>query len=1215
MKHKLYNRLLSLALAVGLVVGMLPGAAAVDTVDGTPGLNVGERLDAEGLETSKTVTPNEDGTYTVTLDAYATGDLQITDTHVPTDIVLVLDQSGSMDDPFEYEFEEYYQRFGGTCSEAYRQPVYHQASDGTYHLLNVTRAWQWGWPTGYKFTFTCPECNQKIFEKACWAFGWTTSVNSNAILQKKTDSTEIKRMDALKDSVTQFLASVREDAATYNVNHRVAMVGFASQSGYGDNTEILSIEGKNSEYGAGDNDSVGVAYNELKNQDYQNALRSYSDGILDNAIKALATNGATRADLGMEMANKILEQNKPSAGEKRNQVVIMFTDGEPTSGNSFETRVANGAIENAKTIKQNGAKVYTIGIFDGANADGNDSSNKYMTYVSSNYPNASGMNSAGEGSNQGYYLTAKNAGELNEIFEKISGEIGGSNSNLDAKAVMKDVVTQYFELAGTADDIKVYEPKCTGKDGNTFQFEEISSSNLSELQPTYDPVSNTVSVTGFDYKENYVAQIEGGSGGYRGKKLVVQFNIKPKDEFWGGNQVPTNVFESSGIYQEASSEAPVENFVQPNPVDVPLKQIYITGKDTNIYYGGSVPDAAGLVSGINFPNDWHTHYVNPITYSVNNTVSNTEDGTYTVTATLSPLYTGTYHDNTDTANANVNVFKPEITWQDSTNAYGTQLTNEFLAGHNAKTEWKHGAADSSSVTMFGDAPSLTYEFTDETGAALDTLKKETNVKVTSVKSNNVVVPNVSFKWQAGAECADCTDPNDEYQFRIHMATSHTDEYPVRFYLEGIQPNVATDYPFADAWAKLNSLLSTGYANVTTTLHSSPNYPDLNGETGFDSSVKGGSVPGGIRGDNNVKAWLTKYNCDPNISTANIKDVLVNLVALYPGTNLEKAVVTTVGGKQYTIQNIIDNPSDFRIVYTQVTKNTDVLEEYYKGNRNSNGTQDSYHVHLSIRKNPGNLTITKTFSGVESLPSNFAIEVSDSVNAPVDTLTLQDATYNPETQTYTWTLENLNEDTYTVTETGTNVDNMVLTATMKVTDKDAATLENVKDTTAKVKVADNETSTVDITNTYTPADGYLKIVKKIEGGAAFNDGRDTFTFKVTAQSGKDEGKVWYFTIKGAGTVVNKKLPVGNYKVEELSNINYKLTNVEGLKNDVVTISNGNTATNPATVTFTNTPDKTDIPTDGGGVKNVPGTDKDDNFVWKPEQYGNKGKIEEDPETTE
>ena len=37
MKHKLYTRLLSLALAVGLVIGMLPSAAAVDTVGGGAG--------------------------------------------------------------------------------------------------------------------------------------------------------------------------------------------------------------------------------------------------------------------------------------------------------------------------------------------------------------------------------------------------------------------------------------------------------------------------------------------------------------------------------------------------------------------------------------------------------------------------------------------------------------------------------------------------------------------------------------------------------------------------------------------------------------------------------------------------------------------------------------------------------------------------------------------------------------------------------------------------------------------------------------------------------------------------------------------------------------------------------------------------------------------------------------------------------------------------
>ena len=51
-----------------------------------------------GMKISKTATPNVDGSYTITLEAYATGSKVITEqkTDIPTDIILVLDQSGSM---------------------------------------------------------------------------------------------------------------------------------------------------------------------------------------------------------------------------------------------------------------------------------------------------------------------------------------------------------------------------------------------------------------------------------------------------------------------------------------------------------------------------------------------------------------------------------------------------------------------------------------------------------------------------------------------------------------------------------------------------------------------------------------------------------------------------------------------------------------------------------------------------------------------------------------------------------------------------------------------------------------------------------------------------------------------------------------------------------------------------------------------------------------
>lgn len=249
---------------------------------------------------------------------------------------------------------------------------------------------------------------------------------------------------------------------------------------------------------------------------------------------------------------------------------------------------------------------------------------------------------------------------------------------------------------------------------------------------------------------------------------------------------------------------------------------------------------------------------------------------------------------------------------------------------------------------------------------------------------------------------------------------------------------------------------------------------------------------------------------------------------------------------------------------------------------------------------GSLTITKTVVGLDStalaeLKDKISFVVKDNSDKIVATINKDSKGWDTawSENKFSYTLENLPTGTYTVTESGYNdITNYIwqpgdITATGTV-------VYNADGTTAA------------LTNTYTPADGYLKIVKKIEGGEAFNDGRDTFTFKVTAQSGKDEGKVWYFTVKGEGLVVEKfKLPVGNYKVEELSNINYKSDyTVEGLNQDgVVTISNSNTETNPATVTFTNTPSKTDIPTDGGGVKNVAEI-KEGQITWKQEPENDK-----------
>lgn len=452
----------------------------------------------------------------------------------------------------------------------------------------------------------------------------------------------------------------------------------------------------------------------------------------------------------------------------------------------------------------------------------------------------------------------------------------------------------------------------------------------------------------------------------------------------------------------------------------------------------------------------------------------------------------------------------------------------------------------------------------------------------------------------------------------------SDEYPVRFYLEGIEKNRVTEnYTFKDEWATLNADLIGGFANVTSTLYEGEGYPNLNGEQGYDSAVTGGSVPGGIQGHSNVETWLEKYKCAPNIDTDNIANVLDDLIKMYP--QIANVPVTVVGNEEYTVseikQTLQTDPDAFQIVYTQVTKNHDAITEHFRGNGSVTDGQDSYHVHLSIRKNPGDLTITKTFAGLEAdqIPSEFAIQVKASNGTLIDTLSLNEATLKDDT--YTWTLENLNEDTYTVTETGTDVDNKALNVAYTVTDSSDDTLEGGNTTSAEVFVANNETSKVNFTNTYTPANVTLTIKKNLTDFA--NNGKPVFSFKITDYT---DGTVYYLHIDMTGKQPNEDVLVGTieipagheYMVEELTNLNYECTSSTSDPQMTSTSARAaigkeeGTINEDTTVTFTNAPNDTKIPSDSGATQNNPDDEWDGNSIvaWKPDDNIKDGDVQTD-----
>lgn len=875
-KTKILSLLLCLSLFCALIV---PGTRAY--ADNEPD---------SGMKISKTATANADGSYTITLEAFATGSKVITEqkTDIPTDIVLVIDQSGSMNDPIGgYTYTAY--RTGGYNSRNYHNDEYYPlrhngGSENLWHKLNnneyiavsveqkmvytAISGWSnrkyydnqnslyclvsgeyksvavrreghffsadeyWYTMDGQQILYTTGDSSIPNFGQYAplyqsvkkYTYSYTlngvTTVIEESLGDGSSPDTQFYRRDysssaggtrlnALKNAATTFANAVAAKAAgadgdinapADNVNHRIAVVGFASGQRYNgtnynyNNTEVF-VGSNQYRYGTAAQGQYGNAF--------QNMNTSTGVGNVSASIEALSADGGTLTNLGLEMGNGIFGANPIAEGEKRNRVVIVFSDGVP-GWSGYDSDTANSAIAQAGTAKNTyGATVYTIGIFPGADAtsagnqNGNETekANWFMQRVSSNtqYPQS-----------PSYYLSAADAGTLNSIFQQISNQIetGGAETTLGSETVVKDIISPYFTLpAGTtASGIRIDTYACTGKDGNTYTWSGTSG-GPSGATATVD--GDQVSVTGFDFSENWCGTETDAQGNstVRGNKLVISFEVSPKSGFLGGNEVITNA--SAGIYENGSAQTPVMTFEQPK-VNVPIQDVTVTATDKNVYLKGEVTaeqlkDGAEISVGdvkLDLTKDnygleyWQTEYVD-ITITVKNKDGNvisdkldnlTDDTTYTVEVTVAPKTVGTStpaKGDAATAKtgvndpaANIYVFKPELTFKDSTAYYGESVpANNNYSGNKVGSEtWKHGDTVSTDVTMLGTKPTLDISYTpDESKLESGKYTKQDVPVAATVKiGTENVNEHTTFVHQ------DCTGKTcalpEGYHFWIHIQT-------------------------------------------------------------------------------------------------------------------------------------------------------------------------------------------------------------------------------------------------------------------------------------------------------------------------------------------------------------------------------------------------------------------------------------------------------------
>ena len=227
-----------------------------------------------------------------------------------------------------------------------------------------------------------------------------------------------KRIDALKNAANSFIDTIakqNESIEGVDRQHRVAIVKFAGEK---------SNNIGNNMYRDG-----GYSYNYtqvMKELTYCSG--SNADDLKKNTINKIQPAGATRADYGLELAEKITTTYGRKDAKK---IIVFFTDGTPTKQNTFDAGVANAAVTAAKNMKDGKATVYTIGIFDGANPSAgiqdsgkSQKENKFMQAVSSNYPNATAWDAHGaRAENSDYYKSATDAEELKKVFDDISQAI------------------------------------------------------------------------------------------------------------------------------------------------------------------------------------------------------------------------------------------------------------------------------------------------------------------------------------------------------------------------------------------------------------------------------------------------------------------------------------------------------------------------------------------------------------------------------------------------------------------------------------------------------------------------------------------------------------------------------------------------------------------------------------------------------------------------
>ena len=662
------KRILAAFLAVVMLVSVVPVSVFADG-SGTPAaqaeMGVMENTNqSDGVVMRKSVMPHTvggvpDGTVDVIIEAYTTGVVTQSVKAIPTDIVLVLDVSGSMNNAASSTVTTVttYDAVNGTSwrsgSFMNRQTYYgFQSEQTTYyvntgtveapHYVSVRRVnpdsnncYYYSYADGNdNAVYVYPKLRNNLNPNREYTYDVVQFYTRNETTSETVTATSL---DVLKEAVDAFIESTHQKnvqiaaenptlsgAQLEAYQHRISIVKFAGDQ-YAGGTP--SVEEGDDFY----DDSNGYEHNYSQVVKNLTVVNGSGHAELIQAMDSLRAVGATAIDSGMVLAQKVLEPANAGTAQ-RNKVVLVFSDGVPTHGNEFDSDVANDAIGTAKIIKET-AKVYTISVAKDSDV-GNTTSNlnKFFHYVSSNYPNASNLSTPGANGNAaaGYYMVPTDTSSLSTMFQAIAENIESPTIELGESAEIVDTMSTFFTIPDGTNSVSLYKSdRVKNMDGTWGWSDAYTESGLSCTVQ-----GKTVEVHGFDYDENYVSDTPRTKNGkdYYGTALIIMINATPDYNMIDthasmvqGGKIASNDGTANLLNTAGAAVATVESpYIQANTVSYqytdPVTNQTVTYATYYRLAGGkqSVISATPLIPGYTF-GGWST-----------TDASVAADGTYTM---------------------------------------------------------------------------------------------------------------------------------------------------------------------------------------------------------------------------------------------------------------------------------------------------------------------------------------------------------------------------------------------------------------------------------------------------------------------------------------------------------------------------------------------------------------------------------------------------------